>query len=250
MRSLLLVLALFSTVAVSAADFSGIELFIPITSRVPGANSTQWRTDLVISNRSETEVTTVKIVYRPTGGTPSQSSITLEPRATETIADVLPEMFGRDNTYGTLWLGSLNEQAKIVAHARIYNVGNAAGQFGQVVQGLPIAGLSKRIWLNGITGIGGNRTNIGIANPNTALAKFTINWYDRLGHLRGTWKDLTVDDWNVRIFNDIVAQINSGVDQGFAIRIVSDMPLYAYASVVRNDTGDAYTIIGNGSDDD
>lgn len=249
-HALVLALLLLATSTVTAADFSGLELFIPVVSRVPGANATQWRTDLVIANRGEVDTTTVKLVYEPAGASPIQSSVTIPPRGSVTIPDVLMERFGRDQSYGTLWLGTLDEDAPIVAHARIYNVGNSNGEFGQLIQAVPISQLTKNVWLNGIIGIRGNRTNLGIANPNSGVAKYTLRWYDKSGNLQGTIANQTVDPWEVKLLNDIFLQLHSAPDEGVSIHITADMPIYAYASVVRNDsTGDAYTIMGDGSDE-
>jgi hypothetical protein len=170
MRFVTLILVLFVTLLLAcsayAVDFSGVELFVPIAARTPGANETRWRTDLVLSSRNETEETSVSIIYQATGGTPIQSQVTLTPRQTVTVVDILSESFNREQSYGTLWLGSSNANVKIAAHARIYNTGNAAGEFGQIVQALPIEQLGRKAWLQGLIGIRGNRTNIGVANPN------------------------------------------------------------------------------------
>ena len=249
-HALVLALLLLATSTVTAADFSGLELFIPVVSRVPGANATQWRTDLVIANRGEFEATTVKLVYEPANASPVQSSVTIPALGSVTIPDVLLETFGREQSYGTLWLGTLHEESPIVAHARIYNVGNANGEFGQLIQAMPINQLTKNVWLNGVIGIRGNRTNLGIANPNNGVAKYTLSWYDKSGNLQGTLANQTVQPWEVTLLNDIFLQLHSAPDEGTTIRITADVPIYAYASVVRNDsTGDAYTIMGDGTDE-
>lgn len=249
MRSLILILALAVSSAVHAADFSGLEIFIPVVSRVPGVNDTRWRTDLVIANRSETQVTSVKVIYEPAGSAvPVQGSFAVPARGTITIPDVLAEVYGLHQSYGTMWLQSTNDNVKIVAHARIYNVGTAEGEFGQVVQGMPIDRLNRKVWLNGLIGIRGNRTNIGIGNPNNEIAQLTLNWYDKEGNVLGSSNHLTVQPWDVLLLNDIFTYLNIPVDEGLTIRVTSNIPIYAYASIVRNDTGDAYTIIGDGTE--
>jgi hypothetical protein len=249
-HTLVLAFVLLSTSTVTAADYSGLELFIPVVSRVPGANATQWRTDLVIANRGEFDDTTVKLIYDPAGnGSPQQSSVTIPAHGSVTIPDVLLATFGRQQSYGTLWLGTLHEEAPIVAHARIYNTGNSAGEFGQLVQAMPIEQLSKNAWINGVIGIRGNRTNLGIANPNNGVAKYTLQFYDKSGNLQGTVSNQTIQPWDVILLNDIFLQLHSAPDEGVTIHLIADVPIYAYASVVRNDTGDAYTIMGDGRDE-
>lgn len=248
MRSLILVLVLVAASPVVAADFSSFDLFIPVVSRVPGGFGTNWRTDLVFSNRGDVP-TTVRMVYEPAGSnTRSQGTFAVPAHGTVTIPDALLEVFELTQSYGTMRLTSTNDNVKIAAHARIYNVGTAEGEFGQLVQAMPLDQLSKKVWLNGVIGIRDNRTNIGIANPNDAVAQFSLSWYNKSGVLLGTKNDLSVQPWDVLLLNDIFAFLNAPLDDGMTLRLIADVPIYAYASVVRNDTGDAYTVMGDGSD--
>jgi hypothetical protein len=249
MRSLVLALSLLAASTAFATDFSGLEVFIPVVSRVPGANGTQWKTDVVVSNRSDVESTTVKLIYDAVGSSPIQSSVTLEPHGSATMVDILVDRFGKQQSYGTLWLGSSNDEAKITAHARLYNTGNAAGEFGQLVQGMPIDKLTKTVWINGVIGIRNNRANLGIANPNNEVAKFTLSWYDKSGNEQGRRTNIFVQPWDVLLMNDIFGTLSTAPDEGVSFLLVADRPIYGYASIVRNDTGDAYTIMGDGTDE-
>jgi hypothetical protein len=246
MRTILFALALFTAIPASAYDFGGNEIFIPVVSRVPGANGTQWRTDLTVTNRSDDFPTEVSMFFFPQDGEAIQHKFTLDPLQTRTMNDFLFTTYGVTQRAGTVWLGAADERVKIVANARIYNTGNAAGEFGQVIHGLPPESLSRTAWLHGLTGINGNRTNIGIANPNNEAAHFSLTWYDKEGESHGS-VSLAIDPWEVMLINDVFAYVDHPHDEGFTVRVrASNVPIYAYASVVRNDTGDAYTIIGSG----
>lgn len=248
MRSLVLVLILFAAFAVTAADFSSFDLFIPVVSRVPGAFGTNWRTDIVIANRSDIP-TSVRMTYEPAGSnTRSLGTFGVVAHGTVTIPDALLEVYELTQTYGTMRLTSTNDNVTIAAHARIYNVGTAEGEFGQLVQAMPLDQLSKKVWINGVIGIRDNRTNIGVGNPNDAVAHFSLSWYNKNGVLLGTMNNLSVEPWDVLLLNDIFAFLNAPLDDGMTLRLIADVPIYAYASVVRNDTGDAYTVMGDGSD--
>jgi hypothetical protein len=248
MRSLVLALALLTTSAVTAADFSNFDLFIPVVSRVPGAFGTNWRTDLVVANRSDAQ-TSVRLIYEANGSnTKRQGTFFIPARGSITIPDFILEVYELTQTYGTLRITALNENVKLAAHARIYNVGTAEGEFGQVILALPLNEISKRAWINGVIGIRDNRTNVGIANPNDGVAHFSITSYDKNGVLLNTKTGLTVEPWDVLLLNDIFAFVNTPLDEGMTLRIDSDVKIYAYGSVVRNDTGDAYTVMGDGSD--
>lgn len=247
MRIVVVVLALFTSLTAKAYDFSGNELFFPVVSRVPGVNETQWRTDLVVTNRHDHLASEVSMIFLPAIGEGIQHRFTLAPRQTVTMPDVVLETFGVSERVGTIWMGAQNPAVSIAGHARIYNAGNPAGEFGQVVHALPPDKLPKTIWLSGLTGIGGNRSNAGIANPSNDEANFSISWYDKDGEQRGA-VSLSVGPWKVMLINDVFSALGVAPDEGLTLRIRSSIhPLYAYGSVVRNDTGDAYTITGSGS---
>jgi hypothetical protein len=248
MRSLVLALSLLAASTVLATDFSGLEVVIPVVSRVAGANGTQWKTDVVVSNRSDVAATTVRMIYNPVGHPPLQSLFTLAPHGSFTMVDVILDRYGRQEGYGTIWLGSSTDEAKITAHARIYNTGNPAGEFGQLVQGMPYDKLTKTVWISGVIGIRNNRANLGIANPNNEIAKFTLSWYDKSGNEQGRRTNIFVQPWEVLLMNDIFSVLRSSPDEGVAFLLEADRPIYGYASIVRNDTGDAYTIMGDGTD--
>ena len=247
MRSLAFVLALLATSAVTAADFSGNEIFIPVVSRVPGAFGSEWRTDLVITNRSETEASQVFVIYEPVGSAvPIQVSFQHGARARVTVVDAVRELFDKEESYGTVYISPSNGAVAVSAYARIYNIGSAAGEFGQMMQGIPIDQLTKTAWLNGAVGIRDNRTNIGIGNPNETAATVSLTWYDKNGVQKGTRSNITIQPWEVQLMNNIFADFGVVPDEGLSIKVSANVPIYAYASVVRNDSGDAYTIIGNG----
>ena len=247
MRSLVFVLALLAASAVTAADFTGNEIFIPVVTRVPGAFNSEWRTDLVITNRSETTASQVFVIYEPTGShVPIQVSFQISPLATVTVVDVVLELFDKQEGYGTIWVSPTTGGVTISAYARIYNIGSPAGEFGQMMQGLPIDSLTRTAWLNGVIGIRDNRTNIGIANPNDTAATFSLTWYDKNGVQKGTLANQTVQPFEVNLINNVFSQFGAVPDEGMSIKVSANVPIYAYASVIRNDTGDAFTIIGNG----
>jgi hypothetical protein len=249
MKTIAFLLLLAVATNASAVDFSGTEVFIPVISRVPGANETQWQTDLVISSRATIGlVTTVAMKYTPAGTTtPLLSTLVLQPRETVTINDALAEHFGFEQSFGTLSLLSTDPAVPIAAHARIYNTGNPAGQFGQLMQGVAIDKLGNRLWLNGLSGINGNRTNIAVANPHDAPAAVSLSWFDKSGEQRGGLQGIQLPPSGIYLLNDVFAQFGVEYDEGFSVRVFADRPVYACASVVRNDTGDAYTIIANGA---
>jgi hypothetical protein len=78
------------------------------------------------------------------------------------------------------------------------------------------------------------------------VTTFSLTWYDKNGVQKGTMNNLTIQPWEIRLINDVFTQFGAVPAEGMSIKVSADVAVYAYASIVRNDTGDAFTIIGNG----
>jgi hypothetical protein len=235
---------LFGALRAAALDHSAATLHLPAIAHTTGVNDSKWRSDLVLNNRHEHLPTIVALTYEPVGGDPILVNVPLLPRQTVTLRDVVGNTFAAPGTYGTLVLVSLNASIHIRAHVRIYNTGNAAGEFGQSFTAMPLDQLGKTVWLYGLNGIDGNRTNIGIANPNDTAAPFTLAWYDKDGEFQGGVGAITIEPHGLFLINDIFRWVVQPNAEAMTLKITSSEHLYAYASVVRNDTGDAYTLVG------
>ncbi|HEX2122935.1 MAG TPA: hypothetical protein VHL59_14985, partial [Thermoanaerobaculia bacterium] len=163
---------------------------------------------------------------------------TLIPRQSLVLKDFVKATFGRESATGIVRVAASNVDAKIAARARIYNIGSSAGQFGQIVHGMPVSKLSREAYLPGLSAAGGNRVNVGIANPANAEAAVFLSLFDESGEFHGG-VGITVPARSVRQLNNIFEHFDDApLDRG-TIQITSDHGVYAYASIVRNDTGDA-----------
>lgn len=128
--------------------------------------------------------------------------------------------------------------ARITARARIYNIGGA-GEFGQGVPGVRPESLVSDVFLPGLSGVNGNRTNVGVSNPSSQPVLFWISLYDTSGAPRGAFATY-VGPRSFRQFNDIFSHFQSAPLDAAMVRVTgTDGVIYAYASIVRNDTGDA-----------
>lgn len=244
--ALLLLASLLTTISTHAANFSGRDLFIPLIGRTAGMNGTQWRSDLILTNRSEHFETTVSLVYDPIAGEPFLQTVQMPPRATYHLTNFVGTHIPLESSFGTLQIHSQNANAPVAAHVRVYNTGHAAGEFGQVVQAMPIASLPKTAWLHGLIGFRGFRTNLGVANPHPTRTTFSLAWFDKHGEPHGSAGMFEIEPFGVYLFNDIFDKVGMAPDEGLTLRILAAAPVYAYASVIRDDTGDAYTIFGDG----
>ncbi|HEV7763741.1 MAG TPA: hypothetical protein VGQ76_01950 [Thermoanaerobaculia bacterium] len=233
-RSLLLVL-------LSASPALAGEVLIPAVLRGPGANGSVWRSEIVLSNTTTENrfpiVSTVTL--HPTGGgAPVSLEVTTGPKQTYVIHDAVLDWFDLEEGSGIVRVTWSEEDAQISARARIYNV-SSGGEFGQGVPGLPIGQLQLDNYLPGVSGINGNRTNIGVSNPHDVPVQFWIELFETSGLSRGSFSNI-VQPRSYRQFNDIFSWFQAGPLDAAMVRVQAiNKTVYPYASIVRADTGDA-----------
>jgi len=223
--------------------FAG-EVLIPAVYRGSGAAGTVWRTEIVVSNISTEHplpVMTTITLFRENAEA-MEVTMPLSPMEVIDVPDALFGWFGLENAGGIVRVSWSEANARVHARARVYNVG-AAGEYGQAIPGSDAAALKTEHFLSGLTGIDGNRTNIGVSNPHDTEVLFWVMLYDTAGEWRGGVRT-AVPPRAFRQYNDIFAHFQAGPLNAAMIRIMgATLPVYAYASIVRNDTGDATFVI-------
>jgi len=240
---LILLLVLYPGTA-GALRTGGPVVVIPVAMHGPGAESTEWRTDLWISNWSSLS-RSIEVTYYPEGGgAPMTFTVPMAARETVEIVDVVQSRFGLGNSKGLLLL-STDEDSSFEARARIYNTGNPNGEFGQFVPGIGVIWLSGQSYLPGISGIDGNRTNAGIANPADQDLDVQLRLADSEGTDLVSRRTVTVPARSVVQINDIFAYLETAPRGNAQLEMkASSGVIYGYASVVRSGTGDAIFIFG------
>jgi hypothetical protein len=240
--ALLFVVLPFSAVPEAhALNVSGEKIIFPVIGRFPGAGGTQWQTDVFIANPG---TPTYELILRfyPSGEAVQVRTITMTPFSVTTLSDICLNTFSRTNVGGMLEIdgGIYTPEAR----ARIYNVGNPAGQFGQGVPGVGYGRLSRQAFLYGLSTLSTNRLNVGVANPNDVPAVVSISVNDQTGanlHSRS----VTVQPHSFVQYNDIAVAFGIPPREGLVVNMnTSGALIYGYASEVRNDTGDAVFTFG------
>lgn len=244
LRVLALLLAFFlATVPLCAADMGGANVLIPIAGRTAGAYGSEWRTDLVITNL-EPQAAPIHITFHASATDRSFTSVTLPGNGTLVLDDVVRTTFLRDSGLGMLRVNSAQAGARFVARAYIYN-SSANGEFGQGVTAVPLDALTSEHVLSGVTSSNGRRTNVGVANPWLVPATLILTLQGRDGQELGKLYR-TVPASEVLQLNDVFAAFNVAPEAEASVRVTANAGIYAYASVVRADTGDAVFVPGSG----
>jgi hypothetical protein len=230
---------LLLTITLAGAAGAG-EIFIPATYRGPGVSESVWRTEITVSNITPgvfAQVVRTTITLHREGAAPVSISMPLSPMEVISVPDALHDWFNVEEGGGIVRVTWDDEDGRITTRARIYNV-TTAGEFGQGVPGVRMGDLASDSFLTGLSGIDGNRTNVGVSNPHDHPVLFWITLHDTSGASRGGFAT-SVPARSFRQFNDIFAHFQAGPLGAAMIRVTgSDDTVYAYASIVRNDTGD------------
>lgn len=227
------------TLTLASSAFAG-ELFIPATYRGNGANGSVWRTGISVTNISTAPafpVPTTITLHRENG---QPLSVTMPISAYEVISvdDALFGWFGLEEAAGIVRITWDDANARIAANARIYNIAGDGGEYGQGVPAVRLDRLVSDVFLPGVTGINGNRTNVGVSNPHTVHSLVWVELIDTAGNSRGAFT-IAVPPRSYRQLNDIFSYFQSGPLNAAMVRVTGvDHTVYAYASVVRNDSGD------------
>lgn len=226
------------------------ETVFPIAGRVEGANGTFYRTDLAVVNRSESDAVVV-FQYFPAGvDGNTHPSVTV----TRTIAAGTQEMFG-DVTQSLFGVSAgtgairLTSDSPIIATARIYNDQRAVdgGTFGQFVpahsssQSMTTGTLPMLANQDATTGIG-YRTNIGWFNASSNPVALVLEARGANGVVLAT---STLGIAGLSQLQMSLKQIFPALEPRDALYLTFNTtggPLYVYASVVDNKTGDAIFI--------
>jgi len=243
------VVVILSTGWAHAFSIGGTTIVVPVVIHAPGAQSTQWRTDLWISNSSSVEKD-VTVTYYPNGAASSSFTTHIGTYQTIEIDDVVLARFGMDDSKGLLML-TTGGSSGFSARARIFNSGDPAGEFGQFVPGIALRYLNRQGYIPGVTGVDGNRANVGIANPSDHTITCSVGFYHGDYSYLGT-TTITVPATSVVQVNDIFAAAGVTPVHNVQLRIDGgdkNNPIYSYASIVRDGTGDAIFIFGTSPND-
>jgi hypothetical protein len=188
------ILAIAVGVPPAAAQFASPLQILPVVAKVAGAQGTDWRSDMAISNLSDSAVTVGLQFFREARANTFTGSfaktITLAAGETRVVEDVLGTFFPSEgNTKGMLLVmatsGGGADGGMLAVGSRTYNAANPNATYGQSVS--PsfvsfIVGLGRSV----IPGASWNtkvRTNIGVCNFGPQSTAIVIEIYNGAGAL-------------------------------------------------------------------
>lgn len=220
-------------------------LVIPASGTGPGLNDSHWQTELTLHNTSVSAIAAT-LTFHDVAGAAGTTLITVAPRATVAIADIVATRFGRASATGAIEITFDSAFAqKLTVTSRTFNK-SAAGEFGQDIPAVdrtiaPSAG--DIVVLSGPSSATDARFNFGIY----AIDAASVRW------------DLVRSDGTVASSKEIAyaagtqSQYNYGVatlfntdsqDNDTVHAVVTKGHALAYGSVVNNASGDPTYVPG------
>lgn len=240
-----LVLSAAAAAPVPAIQIDSAQVVVPVIVHIKGYNDTEWWTDLWITNPFGNSLD-VKLSYYPSAGGMLTKSLSLDPYASLYLQDIVLQTFSLNSSKGVLMVSA--PAGSVEVRARVYNTGNSVGEFGQALPGLPLDRLSHESFISGVSTAAGTRLSVGVANTSDSTLRVFIKVNDDTGaRLAGATVtvgphqlvqlDRVADLWDLPQRDSLTLDlITVGGDSGSVF--------YGYASVVREDTGDATFLFG------
>ena len=157
-------LILAAAVAALPLAAQAATLVIPAVGTGPGANNSQWQSEVTLHNGSTRRAVTVSMTLHQGLATAGPAEVTLQPRETVSISDVVKTKFNVASGSGALVIESEDRDARVLAvNSRTFNV-SATGEFGQDIPSIDVsdAAAAGEGWvLTGPSSVGGPRFNFG-----------------------------------------------------------------------------------------
>ncbi len=220
---------------------------VPSIASVHGVGGIFFHTDLWLFNRDPNSVS-VTARYRCFPGQNCGSGVAsfqMDGFGAKTYSDVVSSLFGGTESAGALELYVTSQiPDALYALSRTYSPALPAATNGASIAALPATAASGNAVLVGLAGNGGNnsagfRTNVGVYNPLNASTNVSFRLQNSDGTLIGT-TSITLAAFEAHQLNDIFASTGHGevVTTDAVLIITSDLPIFGFATVIDNRTGD------------
>lgn len=223
--------------------------YLPVVGRTPGAAQTNWFTRIAAVNQSVSATSAWSVELIPQSPFGSTSRFTSEQTPLDPLHLAALTDFDVEGFSGIGTARILSDQNLSITAAINNGVAAARGDFGFGVHGLALedaqnSGVLVDLANSSAADLGarvGHRTNIGYFNPQI----YTVETIFRAFRSDGTTLGQTViriPPWSmvqVPVFTlfDSVPE-NERANESFWVRWLSSRPIFVYATVVNNATGD------------
>lgn len=247
-RILLSIAVLLVSVAASARN-----LYIPVAGRTQGANDTFFRTDVRLFNPSSTDDLHVTLHYLPQrmdGSNIPGRMVTVPRRQMVVLNDIVGTFFEWPApTVGAIRIDSNEDRDyAIIATSRTYtDTQGSGGTYGQFIPALDESAARQKSIVLHVTHsadvTNGFRANVGMMNPGREAVVVTPSVVMPDGTLVAEAAAITIPPMSMAQlpFAELIG--TRSVDHAF-VHFDASAPVFTYASVVDNRTGDQFFVAG------
>lgn len=228
-----------ASIALLPVVASAATLIIPASGSGAGFNGSRWQSELTLHNTSSRTVI-VDLQFHDSNGRHAATGVTLNPRSTQSIQDIVRTRFGYETATGAIVITFPDAEAShLVVTSRTFNV-SANGTFGQDIPAYRVeeaAGAGDVAVISGPSSVTADRFNFGVY----ALTGAEITW--QLVRADGTVsarQDVTYTAGSQKQYNNgIVTLFNaSAADNDTVYAIVKSGKAIFYGSAINQASGD------------
>ncbi len=243
MRSILVAFTCASLLATGAvAQSLGPGGNIPVVANLPGVAGTFWRSDVIVTNASDTSTSVMlKLLPEIRDGATTFTAKLIGPldlpaRSQLNLPNVVQSRFGLIDAKGSLQIYTTNGVPVALASRTYTYDRDSGGSYGQEVSGILAA---KQAWVAGVEHDGLYRTNIGIVWLWDTPVQFTVTVFKADGSEAGSgvvaFPEAGLQQKSLEAFG-----VGTLID-GYVVISSSDPDAiwYAYGSRVDQTSGDA-----------
>ncbi len=172
----LIAAAAVAVISFAATTAQAGTLVVPVAGTGPGANASQWQSELTLHNAAP-RLVTLSVSFHQGGDVLGPVEVVLQPRQTISIADVAHTKFGLASGNGALVIEVADRDAKgLAVTSRTFNT-SASGEFGQDIPSVDATAALRSgdvAALSGPAAVATNRFNFGLYVTETASIEWQV----------------------------------------------------------------------------
>ena len=159
-------LIIAGSIALLPLTASAANLYIPAAGTGPGANFSQWQTEIIFHNPTASPIA-LTLVFHDAEGTAETAGVVVPARGTITVEDVVHTKFNRASATGAIEIVAPQQPSasRLIVTSRTKNV-TPEGEFGQDV---PALSAEQAVDQGDLAGLAGP--------SNAAIARFNVGLY-------------------------------------------------------------------------
>jgi hypothetical protein len=234
-----------ASIALLPLGASAASLIVPAAGTGPGANGSQWQSELTLHNLAANQVDAA-IIFHDAAGASAPVNFFIPARGTMTIADVVKTKFGKEAATGAIEVVVPDDMAsRVTVASRTINV-SPNGEFGQDIPAIAVSDAAQPgdvAVLAGPSSVANNRFNFGLY----AAKDSDVTWE----LLRADGTVAATKQLSYTALTQL--QYNGGVQSLFGVEPQNDDAIHAtvtkgaaifYGSAINNASGDPSFVPG------